>query len=197
MELAPNERADFLGSSEIIDFHTDSVRQCAESLVGGSERETAQACFIFVRDEIRHSWDFQVGPATLRASEVLEHKTGYCYAKSHLLAALLRANGIPTGFCYQRLVAYRDGEYCLHGLNAIYLDEIGWYRVDARGNKPGVDAKFCPPNEQLAFELTEKGEVDLPGVLAEPRPDVVTCLSRYTTWKQVADHLPDVADGEV
>lgn len=194
MDLTPIERANFLASSEIVDLFTDSVRQCAESLGGGSERETAKACFIFVRDEIQHSWDFQSGPATLRASEVLEHKTGYCYAKSHLLAALLRANGIPTGFCYQRLAAYQDGKYCLHGLNAIFLDGIGWYRVDARGNKPGVDAKFCPPNERLAFELTEKGEVDLPGVYPEPRADVVTCLSRYSTWKEVADNLPDVAD---
>ena len=25
--------------------------------------------------------------------------------------------------------------YCLHGLNAIYLKEFGWYKVDARGNR--------------------------------------------------------------
>lgn len=57
----------------------------------------------FVRDQIRHSADYRPNPVTCKASEVLRHGTGYCYAKSHLLAALLRANGVPAGLCYQRL----------------------------------------------------------------------------------------------
>ncbi|MCA9151542.1 MAG: hypothetical protein KDA92_19655, partial [Planctomycetales bacterium] len=40
--------------------------------------------------------------------------------------------------------------YCLHGLNAVYLEAYGWYRIDARGNKPGVAAAFSPPLEKLA-----------------------------------------------
>ena len=45
----------------------------------------------------------------------------------------------------------RGGEvlYCLHGLNWIYLKEFGWYRVDARGNKEGVNAQFNPLYEKL------------------------------------------------
>ncbi len=62
----------------------------------------AHRCFEFVRDEVRHSWDFKENPVTCHASEVLRHRTGYCYAKTHLLAALLRANRIPAGLCYQR-----------------------------------------------------------------------------------------------
>jgi len=38
---------------------------------------------------------------TCSASEVLREGTGICFAKSHLLAALLRAVGIPAGLCYQ------------------------------------------------------------------------------------------------
>nr|WP_269749949.1 transglutaminase family protein [Polyangium fumosum] len=87
---------------------------------------------------------WQAGPLTCTASEVLRHRTGFCYAKSHLLAALLRANGLPAGFCYQRL-AHGSG-YCLHGFNAVELPGIGWYRIDARGNKPGIDAAFDPPS---------------------------------------------------
>jgi len=67
---------------------------------------------------------------------VLKYKTGYCYAKSHLLAALLRANNIPAGLCYQRLTIENDMlPYCLPALNAVYLPKYGWYRIDARGNK--------------------------------------------------------------
>lgn len=29
---------------------------------------------------------------------------GICFAKSHLLAALLRCKSIPAGFCYQKLI---------------------------------------------------------------------------------------------
>lgn len=119
--------------------------------------------------------------------------TGYCYAKSHLLAALLRANGIPAGLCYQRLSVDGEGApFCLHGLNAVYLDGYGWYRIDARGNKPGVDAQFVPPVERLAFALELLGEADLPGIHAEPLPQVVDVLTRCATVQQVYEQLPDL-----
>src|SRR5690606_10064452 len=144
----------FLSPGKIVDSDHPAVVAKALALVKGSTdaSEIAKTCFEFVRDEIRHSFDFQLNPVTCKASEVLEHGTGYCYAKSHLLAALLRANGIPAGLCYQRLTIDNDTPpFCLHGLNAVYLEPHGWYRVDARGNKPGVDADFCPPAERLAF----------------------------------------------
>lgn len=116
-------------------------------------------------DEIRHSWDHRLNPVTCSASTVLEHGTGYCYAKSHLLAALLRANGIPAGLCHQ-CPGIADGRppYCLHGLNAVHLAGHGWYRIDARGNKPGIDAQFTPPVERLPFPTGLPGEADLPGI---------------------------------
>lgn len=48
--------------------------------------------------------------------------------------------------------------YCLHGLNAVYLEQYGWYRINARGNKPGVNAAFSPPIEALAFSIHEPME---------------------------------------
>ena len=151
----------FLAPSTYIDFEQPEVRACARRLSGhaASERDVVRACFEFVRDEIRHSSDFQLNPVTCKASDVLRHGTGYCYAKSHLLAALLRANGIPAGLCYQRLSVGTGGApYCLHGLNAVHLKDFGWYRIDARGNKPGVDARFEPPMEYLAFAVREREE---------------------------------------
>lgn len=58
-----------------------------------SEMQLARITYEYVRDRISHSWDIQSMIITCRASEVLEKKHGLCYAKSHLLAALLRANG--------------------------------------------------------------------------------------------------------
>ncbi|MGN6087356.1 transglutaminase-like domain-containing protein [Trinickia sp.] len=185
----------YLSSSEYIDFEAPEVQALARHLAteAASETELVRLAFEFVRDEIRHSVDFKLNPVTCKASDVLRHKTGYCYAKSHLLAALLRANGIPTGLCYQRLsIAGGDAPYCLHGLNAVYLKEWGWYRVDARGNKPGVNAQFQPPREALAFPIVAPAERDLPEIWAEPLPVVVDALSRYDTYEQVLANLPDI-----
>jgi transglutaminase-like putative cysteine protease len=185
----------YLSASTYIDFDTQDVRAVARRLAEGraSELEVARACFEFVRDEIRHSVDFQLNPVTCKASDALRHGTGYCYAKSHLLAALLRANGIPAGLCYQRLSVGTEGApYCLHGLNAVYLKGSGWYRIDARGNKSGIDARFDPPLERLAFPIRERQERMLPEIWAEPLPVVVETLARYGTWDEVLANLPDV-----
>ncbi|MEO0853800.1 MAG: transglutaminase-like domain-containing protein, partial [Cyanobacteria bacterium J06648_11] len=131
------------------------------------------------------------------ASEVLEHRTGYCYAKSHLLAALLRANGIPTGLCYQRLSVFDDGApYCLHGLNAVYLPEWGWYRVDARGQRSDIDARFAPPVEHLAYRPKLTGEADFTSIFSAPLAIVVEALRSHQTWNSLRDHLPDMTPEE-
>ena len=185
----------YLNSTQLIDWKDPEVHAKAVSLAKdlGSDEAIAKACFEFVRDKIKHSWDHQQNPVTCKASDVLAQGTGYCYAKSHLLAALLRANGIPAGLCYQRLTISNDQPpYCLHGLNAVYLKEYGWYRVDARGNKEGVNANFTPPKEQLAFPIISEGEADLPEIWTEPLPTVVEALTQYSDFLEVANNLPDV-----
>ncbi len=194
VKLLPDMKP-FLGSSLYIDSQHPAIVVQAAKLAEGcaGEEEIAKRCFEFVRDEIKHSWDYRLNPVTCKASEVLIHGTGYCYAKSHLLAALLRANGIPAGLCYQQLTL--DGDQppcCLHGLNAVYLQQYGWYRIDARGNKAGVNADFCPPLEKLAFPIVHPLEQDLPGIHAEPLPAVVKALTEHQTVEQVYDNLPDV-----
>lgn len=185
----------YLASSEFINWQHPDVLAKASDLSEGcsSKLEITQRCFEFVRDKIKHSSDYKLNPITCAASDVLKHGTGYCYAKSHLLAALLRANGIPTGLCYQRLTVTDVPPFCLHGLNAVYLEEFGWYRIDARGNKLGVEAEFCPPQEKLAFLIREdEGEADLPEIWAEPLSVIIETLTRYQTYQEVLDNLPDV-----
>ena len=178
-------QAKYLQASTYINFNQPQVAEKAQQLSEGltQPQYIIRACFEFVRDEIKHSSDYQLNPVTLKASDVLKHGTGFCYAKSHLLAALLRANGIPTGLCYQRLTIDNDAPpFCLHGLNAVYLEKSGWYRLDARGNKKGIDAQFCPPNEKLAFPIVIEGEADLPEVWSEPMKEVVQALQNHQTY---------------
>lgn len=185
----------YLSPSRYIDFDNPGILAVARNLAreATSGHDLVRRSFEFVRDEIRHSSDFKLNPVTCKASDVLIHKTGNCYAKSHLLAALLRANGIPAGLCYQRLSVGDSGApYCLHGLNAVFLKDFGWYRIDARGNKLAINAQFHPPKEALAFPIREPEERDLPEIWAEPLAAVVQVLERYATYDQVLANLPDV-----
>lgn len=186
----------YLKVSEVIDWKHPDIMERAKQIASGFETPMAiaKACFEWVRDEIRHSYDYQMNPVTCRASDVLQHKTGYCFAKSHLLAALLRANQIPAGFCYQRLSIDDQGApYSLHGFNAIYLPEVGWYRVDARGNKEGVNAQFSPPQEQLAFKIQFSEEADFPVILDKPLRIIVEALQSHRTWAEMLCNLPDIS----
>jgi transglutaminase-like putative cysteine protease len=136
--------------------------------------------------------DYGLDELTCTASEVLSAGTGFCYAKSHLLVALLRANGVPAGLCYQRLAQNETGtSFVLHGLAAVHLPDVGWYRVDPRGNKPGVNAQFSPPTEQLAFAMDVPGEFLFPGVSPDPAGSVVEILRSGVGAQSLRHHLPD------
>jgi transglutaminase-like putative cysteine protease len=184
---------EYLESTAIIDWqHPEILQLAAQLAIANNIEATAKNCFVWVRDNIYHSVDYQKNPLTYRASEVLHYKTGYCFAKSHLLAALLRANNIPAGFCYQRLSVFDNGApYSLHGLNAVYLPRYGWYRIDARGNKQGVNAEFTPPQEQLAYSINFAEEIDCEDIFAKPLAIIVEALQRFTTWEEMQDNLPD------
>ena len=185
----------YLSSSEIIDWENPEIMNKAKELSEGlnAPEEIAKACYENVRDEIKHSNDYKKNPVTCKASDVIKYKTGFCFAKSHLLAALLRSNEIPAGLCYQRLTIENDEPpFCLHGLNAVYLPNIGWYRIDARGNKNGVEAEFTPPIEKLAYPIIIKGEADFKGIWSEPLPIVIRVLEKYKSYQEVAENLPDI-----
>lgn len=185
----------YLRSTEHINHAHPSIIAKARELAqaGINDLDITRRCFEFVRDEIKHSGDFQLNPITIRASDVLAHGTGYCYAKSHLLAALLRAMDIPAGLCYQRLAVNPGGApFCLHGLNAVHLRDHGWYRLDPRGNKPGVSAQFTPPVEQLAFALTLPDERDLPEIWPDPLPVVIDALNSVGSVEAFIQHYPDI-----
>ena len=155
-----------MGATSVIDFKNESIVKVADSLSCkvNNEIDYIIAAFEFVRDKISHSADINEDMITCTASEVLKEKHGICFAKSHLLAALLRYKSIPTGFCYQKLILDDDIDPVLiyHGLNGVYLSTYNkWIRLDVRGNKEGVNAQFSIDKEQLAFPVRpEKGEED-------------------------------------
>lgn len=187
---------DYLESSEIIDWHTPDIRLLADVLVAGarSDVDKAKRLYEWVRDEIPHSADAGHEIVTCRASEVLRNRTAICYPKAHLLAALLRAAGIPAGLCYQVLRYDASSERLVaHGLNGIYLESLGrWIRVDARGNKPGVNSQFCLDREQLAFPVDPAlGEFTSETIFARPLSNIVACLTSHDSVTELMANLPD------
>ena len=184
----------FLRATDAIDWARTEILTLARDLSDGADDpvEIARRCFEWVRDRVAHAVDRGDDVVTYRASEVLREGTGFCFAKSHLLVALLRANGLRAGLCYQRLSLDSEGHaFCLHGLAAVDLPGYGWYRVDPRGNKPGVDAQFPPPRERLAYPLSQTGEVAFPKVYPEPVGPVVRALELHRRASVLSSCLPD------
>ena len=176
------ELGEYLKADEYIDLSDASIQQKAKDLfVPLSEEEKIRAAYEFVRDEIRHSRDIDSNVVAVRASDTLRYKEGICLSKSLLLAALLRCGGIPAGLCYQRLTSDdTDTGYIIHGLNAVFLTTKNkWVRLDARGNRPGVDAQFSVDEERIAFPVrAECGETDLRTIYARPPSAIMEAWAR-------------------
>ena len=191
-----NKIEEYLKEDEVIDYKNEAIEQLADTLFekANNELEYIKIVYEFVRDNISHSADINEDIITCTASEVLKAGHGICFAKSHLLAALLRCKSIPTGFCYQKLILDDQTAPILvyHGLNGVYIKEFEkWIRLDARGNKDGVNAQFSIETEQLAFPIRqEMGEVDSFVVYSKPDVKILEKLRQNKTRTELWDDLP-------
>lgn len=206
MKLIPESEnlSDYLVETEIIDFSDPGIISVSNRLNNESAGKTdlMKRIYEFVRDEISHSADINGQNVTLKASDVLKEKQGICFAKSHFLAALYRLNGIPAGFCYQKLILDDETAPFLifHGLCGVYAEETNiWVRLDPRGNKAGIDAQFSlnPDEEKTAFiARPEFGEEDFHTVYVNPAPEVIQALTENKTREELWKNLPTAIFGK-
>jgi len=189
-----NKNSDYLIETDEIDYsHPFIMKKVTEiSSQSQGELEFVKSAFEFVRDQISHAADIQSARITYKASDVLQYQVGLCYAKSILLGALLRSKGIPSGFCYQKLTlgSTPDTGYVVHGLNAVYFTSLNrWIRLDARGNKVGVNAQFSLDQEQLAYPIrSHYGEIDYPTIYTSPNSEIVALLKSSTDGIDLYQH---------
>ena len=187
---------EYLKYDDVIDYENEAIAELADTLSqkADSEIDYIKAAYEFVRDHISHSADIGEDVITCTASEVLKAGHGICFAKSHLLAALLRCKAVPAGFCYQKLILDDETAPVLiyHGLNGVYLKDCKkWVRLDARGNKAGVNAEFSVETEQLAFTVRpEMGEEDSFIVYPDPDIKVLEKLRGNKTRTELWNDLP-------
>ena len=157
---------EYLIETPSIDYMNFHIQEKVQELKNQSDDnpDYIKRSYIFVRDEIPHSWDIKTEVVSRTASDVLKNKTGICWTKSCLLAALLRANQIPSGISYQLLTRTDDVSegYMIHALNTVYIKDLDkWIRLDARGNKENINAYFSLDEERLAYSIrSELGEID-------------------------------------
>ena len=195
--LYSNKIDEYLKHDDVIDYENEAITELADKLFKNTNNEFdfIKAAYEFVRDNISHSADINEDAVTCTASEVLKAGHGICFAKSHLLAALLRCKSVPSGFCYQKIILDDETAPVLvyHGLNGVYIkDYKKWIRLDARGNKNGVNAQFSIETEQIAFPIRPKmGEKDNLMVYPDPDIKVVEKLRKIKTRTELWDNLPN------
>lgn len=194
---------DYLKSTVLINSESREVSGLASGL-GLSQTDeigSIKTAYEYVRDKIPHSFDIKASRVACSASDVINLGHGICYAKAHLLAALLRSVGIPAGICYQRLCHEApqkstpeppNTKLVLHAVNAVFVKSLNqWIRLDARGNTNGISAQFSLEEEQLAFKIHPAlDEEDGFAVYSDTPCVVADALSGNKTSEQLKKNLP-------
>lgn len=193
------EIGEYLTELPEVNFTNETIQQITKLLFSDEQKdvEKVKIAFEFVRDRISQSLDIDSKYVPCKASDVLKYGEGVCFAKANLLAALLRSQTIPTGFCYQRLSIDGNVEngYALHALNAVFIPSLKrWIRLDARGNAEGVFCHFSVDEEILPYKPNEMiGEKDYPIIYTKPNAEVMAVLEKSTNaHKMYRYDLPSV-----
>ena len=85
---------DYLIETPSIDYVNFHIQERVQELKNQSDDnlDYIKRSYIFVRNEIPYSEDIETNMVLKTSNDVLKNKTGICWTKSLLLAALLRAD---------------------------------------------------------------------------------------------------------
>lgn len=186
----------FLEENEYVDYCDKIIQDKSNQLfsIDMNDIQKAKIAYEFVRDDIPHSFDCNADVITAKASDVLKNRTGICHAKANLLAALLRSQKIPVGFCFEHITLAEDDSigYCVHAYNAVYLNG-NWIKLDARGNiKDRVNAQFSLDEPILAYPpRKEYDEYFFKGIYANPHLDTMSMLNSATCLQDIINNIPE------
>jgi len=92
----PERMDEYLMPTKLCDCDNEEIKRKAQELVkdATTPKEAAIKIFYFVRDEIAFGLVF----TDVKASHTLRTRTGFCFLKTNLQIALLRAMGIPARY---------------------------------------------------------------------------------------------------
>jgi transglutaminase-like putative cysteine protease len=192
--IPPASITPYLSCSGVINCTNADIRTLARTITnsGIDDIDRTRNLYTWVRDTIAHSVDAGQDSLMWNAADVLTEGHGLCFGKSHLFVALCRALGIPAGLCYQR-VRREDGSWVLHGLTAIYLENLDkWIRLDPRGNKQGILADFSIEHETIAYEPLSDGEWLDQHVYPEPWQDLTHLVELSSDLSDFIEKTGDI-----
>lgn len=167
----------YFAATEVVDWQQQGVFALAQQFAIGitNTEQMVDACQRWVEQNIATSC-FDDSLVSCSASEVLSLGEGCSFSKSHLLAALLRANGLASSFCYQRLSTLSGGLQLI-GYCAVWLTDYGWY--------PLILGDI--PQEPLEYA---KGEFHYRIYSHAPLPEVIRALQYADCWGSAKLAIP-------
>ena len=135
----------------------------ANSNESASEKENAIQLYYAVRDGLWYDpYDVKLAPEEMKASAILERGRGHCGEKATVLAACLRAIGIPARLEFadvknhisaQKLLdTLQSDVFAFHGLTQVFLDGK-WVKCT-----PAFNVELCEKFSVAALEFD--GETD-------------------------------------
>ncbi len=132
-QLSAEEQRTYLGASAYIDANDPEIKRIA-GRVAGREKNAMQRA-LKLRDWVSRNLAFDPGFVFAPASEVLRAKKATCAGYAALLAALLRAAGIPSRYLVG--MVYANGIWGGHAWVEAWL-EGHWVPLDAALPSPGA-----------------------------------------------------------
>jgi transglutaminase-like putative cysteine protease len=141
---------EYLRPTEFIDSDSPEIQDFAQKAVGDATtpRDKAVILYFAVRDGIYYDpYRIDPSPNAYKASTILRQRYGYCVAKAVVLAAVLRAQGIPSRLHFADVRNHLTTErlkkmmktdmFYYHGYNDIWLDGR-WIKVT-----PAFNLSLC------------------------------------------------------
>ena len=158
--MADDSFESYLQPTFFLDYDSPGVATFAEATCRGctGTREKAVALYYAVRDQIRYDpYDLRYSRPAMRASAVLQKKSGYCVAKAVLLAAVGRSQGISCRLGFADVTNHLSTErlrtmmgtnlFVYHGYTEMYLDDR-WVKAT-----PAFNLSLCSKFGVLPLEF--------------------------------------------
>ncbi|MDI6698822.1 MAG: transglutaminase-like domain-containing protein [Candidatus Saccharicenans sp.] len=151
-KLQAAELKPYLEASSYLDFNDPEIKKAAAQAIGREKDAAPRA--LKLRDWVSENLTFDPGFVFAPASEVLRDKKATCAGYAALLAALLRASGIPSSYLVG--LAYVNGVWGGHAWVEAWLDGQ-WVPLDAALPSPGPAdaARLAIARSSLKDGLTE------------------------------------------
>lgn len=173
----------YLSPTNFIDSNSPKVVEFAKSVIGEESTEIIKAIKLYyaVRDEIRYNlYHINLSPDAMKASSIIDRKTGYCVQKATLLAAVARAEGIPSRLAFADVKNHlttkrlkqlmRSDIFLYHGYTELFLDNK-WVKATPAFNLSlckcfGVDPlEFDGKNDSIFQSINSRGNLYMEYIL--------------------------------